>query len=66
VRLGCAQGWCFKSAAGRVDVRGVDLWDWLGGLVNLLLDRRWGLRLALAALLLCCVVIWLEVPYFRV
>ncbi|HEX4429339.1 MAG TPA: hypothetical protein VHZ96_08730 [Frankiaceae bacterium] len=44
----------------------MDLWDWLGGLVELLFERRWGLWTAAVLLLLCCVVIWLEVPYFRV
>jgi hypothetical protein len=49
-----------------VDVARVDLWDWLDRLFNFLLDNRWGLRMAMAVLLLCCLVIWLKVPYFHV
>jgi hypothetical protein len=55
-----------KQSSMSVDVARVDLWDWLDRLFNFLLDNRWGLRMAMAVLLLCCLVIWLKVPYFHV
>jgi hypothetical protein len=44
----------------------VDLWDWLGALLDWLLDFSQSLRLWLIALLAALVIWWLYVPYFPV